>query len=129
MPMHEWEARVRHLEEVVNRIGDMLARAMDQIGQVDQNQRMQRPQTGAGNEGGARIAKNGASPIAAMSGTTMTSGTVTLYTVGDSGALTAGQTVTAYNLATGATGAVAANAWLQLKTVNGKRVIDWEQCS
>lgn len=49
--MHEWEARVRHLEEVVNRLGDMLARAMDQIGQVDQNQKMQRSPAGFGDGG------------------------------------------------------------------------------
>jgi hypothetical protein len=49
--MHEWESRVRHLEEVVNRLGDALARAMDQIGQVDQNQRMTRPGAGFGDGG------------------------------------------------------------------------------
>lgn len=76
----------------------------------------------------AYIAKNGGSTIAARSGTTPGSGTVTLYYIDSSNVLTSlGVTVTAYNLA-GST--VAADAWLQVKleSGSGKWLVDWEDC-
>lgn len=74
------------------------------------------------------LAKNGGSTIAARSGTTPGSGTVTLYKCDDStlAALTGDySTVTAYNLA-GST--VAANAYLMLMRIGNKWWVMFEDC-
>lgn len=81
----------------------------------------------------AAIALTGGSAIAARSGTTPGSATVTLYYI-SSGALTAYTningdpiTVTAYNLATST---VAANTYIQVKRefLSGTWLIDFEDC-
>ena len=74
------------------------------------------------------LAKNGGSTIAARSGTTVGSGTVTLYKCDDTTlvALTGDySTVTAYNMS-GST--VAANAYLQIKRIGNKWFVDVEDC-
>lgn len=73
----------------------------------------------------ATLAKNGASTIPALSGTTVGSGTVTLYCLSGTTLTSMGITVTAYNMTNGA---VAANAYLQLKRVGGKWFVDVEAC-
>lgn len=126
----ETEARIRHLEERVLRIEALLRRLSEQVGALAQAANMQRIPTGSGNPNPryARIAKNGGTAIAAFDGTTMGSGAVTLYNASDTGVLTSAGTVTAWNLGTGTDGPVAANAWLQVKKVDGKWLVDWEQC-
>jgi len=71
-----------------------------------------------------KVAKNGGSAIAAMSGTTPGSGTVTLYNA--AGPLTAENAVTAYNLHP--TGTVTANAWVKLIWIDGRWFVFWEPC-
>jgi hypothetical protein len=122
--MHEWEARVRNVEKQINDIWEFLRRLADQVGKVQQDSQMARPRPGQGARS-ARVAKNGGSALAARSGTTMGSGTVTLYDADESGALTSAGTATAFNLADTA---VAANAWLQVKRIDGLYVIDFEEC-
>jgi hypothetical protein len=46
--MHEWEARVRRIETEINRLADVVARLVDQVGQAQQDQRMQRQPPGFG---------------------------------------------------------------------------------
>lgn len=77
----------------------------------------------------ARIARNGAAVIAAFNTSTLVpgSGDVTVYRFNGMN-LAAAEVVKAYNLGTGATGTVAANAWLQVKWVEGFWWVDWEQC-
>lgn len=46
--MHEWEARMRHVEECINRLFDLALKLADQLGQVQQNQQMDRKAPGFG---------------------------------------------------------------------------------
>jgi hypothetical protein len=71
-----------------------------------------------------KVAKAGAGGVAALSGSTPGTATVTLYTF-DGTTLAAGATATAYNLAPSA---VAANAWIMLKWVDGYWFVDYEAC-
>ena len=80
------------------------------------------------------IAKTGGSGISAMSGSTPSSGTVTLYQLNSSGTLETVKddnlsdvTVTAYNIAASA---VASSTWVQIKQEmsSGIFVIDFEDC-
>jgi hypothetical protein len=123
--MHEWEARTRNLERNVNDLWDFLRRLSEQVGKIQQDNQMARPQPSRGTRA-ARVAKNGGTPIPAMSGTTMGSGTVTLYDADADGALTSAETAEAFNLATNDT--VAADAWLQVKRIDSIWVVDWEEC-
>lgn len=130
MSMHEFEARIRHLEELFRASQEINRRLADQVGAMNQMMNMARqpPGTGTGTTAFASIAKNGASAIAAMTGgTTPGSGTVTLY---DGSAttlsLSTAGTATAYNLHP--TASVAANAWLKVIRMNGKWWVIWEPC-
>jgi hypothetical protein len=76
-----------------------------------------------------KVARAGPSGIPARTGTTLGSGDVTLYDIGDDGELAEGPEDTAYNLATGDEGAVAGDAFIQVKRVDGKWLVDWEHCS
>lgn len=71
------------------------------------------------------IAKTGGGGVTARSGTTIGSGTVTLY---DTDLTTSLGTTTAYNLADAA---VAADTWIMLKPVEpvGALFVDWEHCA
>lgn len=125
--MHEWESRMRHVEETLNHYGDLLMKLSDQIGQVQQNQQMNRSTPGAGSIYKlARVAKTGGTAIAAMSGSTPGSGTVTLYDTEDF-PMTAGDTATAYNLHP--TETVSANAWIKVIRVGKKWFCFWEPCA
>lgn len=75
--------------------------------------------------GSAFVGKNGSSAIAAMSGTSISSGTVTLYRKSGSSIVSTGATVTAYNMA----GEVAADAYVQVKQdAYGTWWVDVEKC-
>ena len=123
--MHEWEARVRNVEKNVNDIWEFLRRLADQISKVQQDSQMGRPRPGQGARS-ARVAKNGGTPIPAMSGTTPGSGTVTLYDF-DGEDLTSAETATAFNLHPSET--VSADAWLKVIRIDGSFFAFWEPCS
>jgi hypothetical protein len=76
-------------------------------------------------DSGTALAKSGGSGIPALSGSTPGSGTVTLYSFNGTTLSATTTTVTAYNMTSGA---VAANAWLQLKLIAGYWFIDVEGC-
>lgn len=80
-------------------------------------------------DSGVYIGVTDSSGIAARSGATPGSGTVTLKGIDASGALVStSRTVTAYNIASAA---VAANTYVQLKRewVTGKFIVDFEDCT
>lgn len=74
-----------------------------------------------------KVAKNGASAIPAMAGSTPGSGPITLYDMGAT-ALEAGVTGadTAYNLASGT---VTANAWIMVAEVDSRWFVIFEACA
>jgi hypothetical protein len=77
---------------------------------------------------GMYLAKNGGSTIAARSGTTVSSGTVTLYYVSGTTLTSLGISVSAFNLSGTA---VAADAWLNVapEAGSGKWFVTWEDCT
>lgn len=72
------------------------------------------------------LAKNGATPITARSGTTVSSQVVDVYCCVGTTLTPTTWTVDAYNEAASAT--VAASAYLQLQYYCGKWFVDWEEC-
>lgn len=126
----EYEARIRTLEQAINLLGYQVAKLSDQVGELAQNAAMAKMTPGmARSSGNARIAKTDGSGIPAMSGTTLGFGTVTLYDADEDGLLVAGDDTVAHNLATGADGDVAPNTFIQLKRVDDRWLVDWEQCA
>lgn len=122
--MHEWEARIRHVESYLNDLADAVRKLADQVGQVAQNQRMQHQPTGVG-VSVVRIAKVGGTAIPAMGGSTPGSGSITLHDNADA-ALASGATATAYNLASEE---VTANAWILVARVGSKWTVIFEACT
>lgn len=75
----------------------------------------------------AKVAKNGASAIAARSGLQMTGGEVTIYEADDDGLLSAtSDTKVAYNLSGTA---VAADAYLMIGLIGSLWYVMWEDCT
>lgn len=79
---------------------------------------------------GPRIAKTGAGGIPAMSGSTPGKAAITLYNFDTNDNLVVAASnpskpTNGYNLSTTAVGS---NAWIQVKFVQGRAVVDWENC-
>lgn len=75
---------------------------------------------------GVRVAKNGGTAIAAMSGSTPGSGTVTMYTFNGTTLVSTGTTATAFNMHP--TETVSADAWLKVCDIDGHPFVFWEPC-
>jgi hypothetical protein len=74
-----------------------------------------------------QVGKTGGSAIAAMSGSTPGSGTVTIYNFSGTTLTTTGATVTAFNMHP--TETVSADAWVKLVDINGYPFVFWEPCA
>lgn len=73
---------------------------------------------------GITIALSGSGGVAARSGTTPGSGTVTLYSFNGT-TISSGSTVTAYNMGASS---VAGNTYLMLMAIGGYWFVVWEDC-
>lgn len=72
-----------------------------------------------------RLCKNGASTIAARSGSTLSSQSCTVYTATSGTLASTSSTITVYNLSTEA---VAANAYIIAALISGIWIAVWEDC-
>lgn len=90
------EARIRHLEESLRMMGDVLARLQDQVGQVAQDQRMTRVPFGSGAGPRSMSAVVATEIAAAPDADTLGQGTAVLRNR-DGAALADGKTVTVFS--------------------------------
>jgi hypothetical protein len=94
------------------------------VEQRPRNLEVGRRKYGPSSHPGGLVAKSPGGGIGAMSGTTPGSATCTLYNF-DGTSLTAGDTDTVFNMASTA---VAANKFLQVKSIQGHWFVDVEDC-